>query len=226
MSERVLGVDACRKGWVGITGDLRAYFGVTIAELVSAAEQDGELRVMGIDIPIGLPSVGSRQADVLARTVVGKRWPSVFITPTRAALSAPGYDAANTLSKATTGHGISRQAYGLAAKILDVDGWVPKAPCPVLEVHPEVCFATMAGRPLAHAKSTWAGGEERRRLLADSGMPIGGDLGLAGALAAADDILDAAAVAWSAQRYAEGRAHSYPDPPEILDDGTTAAIWA
>ncbi|MGW7680628.1 DUF429 domain-containing protein [Kribbella sp. NPDC054772] len=73
MTDHVLGVDACRKGWVGITGDLRAYFGVTIADLVAAAEQDGELRVIGIDIPIGLPSAGPRQADALARTAVAAR---------------------------------------------------------------------------------------------------------------------------------------------------------
>src|SRR5213592_2530968 len=105
MTDRVLGVDACRKGWVGIAGDLRAYFGVTIAELVAAAERDGTLGVVGIDIPIGLPAATTRQADLLVRKVVGKRWPSVFMTPIRDALTAVGYAEANALSQKATGGG-------------------------------------------------------------------------------------------------------------------------
>ena len=88
MTSRVLGVDACKKGWIGIAGDLRAYFAVTIGELVERAEVDGSLAVVGIDIPIGLPERGAREADVLARRVVGRRASSVFATPVRAALEA------------------------------------------------------------------------------------------------------------------------------------------
>ncbi len=85
---RVMGVDGCVKGWVGVTNDLRAYFGETIDQLVALADNDGELQVVAIDIPIGLPLSGTRQADVLARGLVGKRASSVFATPIRAALLA------------------------------------------------------------------------------------------------------------------------------------------
>ena len=226
MTGRVLGVDACRKGWIGIAGDLTAYFAVTIGELFERASADGELAVVGIDIPIGLPSTRSREADRRARRVVGKRASSVFTTPTRQALMAAKHAEATALNKQVTGEGISQQAYALAKKILEVDAWAPTATCVVIEVHPEVSFATMAGRSLVHRKSTWAGGEERRQLLARAGMGIAGDIGLAGEFAAVDDVLDAAAVAWTAKRYADGRADSYPDPPEVLDDGSPAAIWA
>ncbi|WP_442914336.1 DUF429 domain-containing protein [Kribbella sp. NBC_00709] len=84
----------------------------------------------------------------------------------------------------------------------------------------------MAGRPLSHPKSTWAGGEERRRLLAAAGMTVVGDIGFAGEVAGVDDVLDAAAAAWTARRYAEGRARAYPSPPEQLGDGIPSAIWA
>ena len=70
---RVIGVDDCKKGWVGLTSDLRGYFGATIDELVATADGDGELEVVAIDIPIGLPLNGTRQADILARGLVGKR---------------------------------------------------------------------------------------------------------------------------------------------------------
>jgi predicted RNase H-like nuclease len=223
---RVLGVDASRKGWVGISGDLKGYFGVTIGEVVERAERDGALAVVGVDIPIGLPVTGVRQADVLARRVVGRRASSVFATPVRDALLAATHAEASALNVGATGKGISRQAYALAKKILEVDAWIPGAGCAVVEVHPEVSFATIAGRPLAHPKSTWAGGEERRRLLAGVGMNVSGDIGPAGEYAAVDDVLDAAAAAWSANRYAEGRAVAYPETPEVVGDGRPAAIWA
>ena len=82
----MIGVDACKKGWVGVTSDLRGYFGATIDKLVATADGDGELEVVAIDIPIGLPLTGTRQADVLARGLVGKRKSSVFPTPIRPAL--------------------------------------------------------------------------------------------------------------------------------------------
>lgn len=226
MTKRVMGVDACKKGWVGIAGDLRGYFGTTIGEVVAAAEVDGALAVVGVDIPIGLSSTGPRQADALARRLVGKRASSVFATPVRQALTAATHAEASAVNLRATGKGISQQAYALARKILEVDAWAPTAGCVVIEVHPEVCFATMAGQPLRHPKSTWAGSEERRRLLAGVGLRVPAELGVAGEVAGVDDVLDAAAAAWTAGRYAEGRAIAYPEPPEIFDDGPAAAIWA
>lgn len=223
---RVLGVDACKKGWVGVTSDLRAYFGVSIDKLVAAAEADGSLAVVGIDIPIGLPASGAREADRLARTLVGKRWQSVFMTPIRAALEAPTHPEATALSSAATGKGISQQAYRLGPKILEVDAWVRRTDRTVIEVHPEVSFATLAGHPLEHPKSTWAGVEERRALLATVGLVLPADVGEAGAMAAVDDVLDAAAVSWTATRYARGAAVSYPPTAEDFGDGPSAAIWA
>ncbi|MGH8922097.1 MAG: DUF429 domain-containing protein [Actinomycetes bacterium] len=70
----MLGVDACRAGWVGIalTGHYsHAYVAGTIDELVGRADADGLLAVVAIDMPIGLPDRGRRQADVLARKAIG-----------------------------------------------------------------------------------------------------------------------------------------------------------
>lgn len=225
MSVRVIGVDACKAGWVGISGERRGYFGATIEELISSAEQDGPLAVVAIDIPIGLPVEVQRQADVLARRLIGKRSASVFSTPVRAALLAATHAEASALNRAATGKGLSQQAYALRTKILEVDAWSRTTHHQVIESHPELCFATMAGRPLAHRKSTWAGIEERREILASVSIAVPSDLGLAGELAAVDDVLDAAAVSWTAQRHAEGRSVAYPDPPELVEGGALAAIW-
>jgi predicted RNase H-like nuclease len=94
-----------------------------------------------------------------------------------------------------------------------------------VEVHPELTFAELAGAPLADGKSTWSGAERRRQLLADVGIFASGDLGLTGYQVGVDDVLDAAAVAWTAARFARGDARRVPDPPERFSDGVAASIW-
>jgi predicted RNase H-like nuclease len=197
-SRRVLGVDACRRGWIAIAvegGVTGAYFAADIQALVARAEADGPLAVVAIDIPIGLPDRGHRRADVLARAVIGPLWPSVFMTPVREALLAADHAAASAINRELTGQGISIQAFALKAKLLEVERWVRHTTVRVVEIHPEVCFARLAGAPLTTRKSSWAGAERRRALLADAGISIAGDLGGAGAYAAVDDVLDAGAAA-------------------------------
>ena len=144
--------------------------------------------------------------------------------PVRAALAAATHAEADAISLEATGKGLSQQAYALGAKILEVDAWArATSRRRVIEVHPEVCLATMASRPLAHPKSTWAGSEERRAILRAEGIAVPSDLGLAGEMAGPDD-LDAAAASWTAARFARDVAVSYPSP-ESFGDGHAAAIW-
>jgi predicted RNase H-like nuclease len=168
MSGVVMGVDGCSRGWVGVavTGvGVKALFAPTISELAEAALDFGEVKVMAIDIPIGLPDAGGRKADVLARRSVGLRSSSVFSTPVRGAVEADIYEDAAQVQRRMGGSGLTRQAFGLRTKIREVDAWLPSAACRVVEVHPEVSFAELAREPLAHGKTTWAGAEQRRRLL-------------------------------------------------------------
>jgi len=228
MAVRVLGADACKPGWVGIVLDgarVEAHFGVTIADLVAAAETARPVAVVGVDIPIGLPDTGRRAADELARVRAGVRRASVFMTPVRRALLAADHTEAVRLNRSAAGEGVSAQAYGLRTKILDVDAWVRDQARRVVEVHPELSFTAMAGGPLPSGKTTWAGIEQRRELLADAGISLVGDLGLPGRMARVDDILDAAAAAWSARRVAAGTAVCLPAEPEVFGDGLPAAIW-
>jgi predicted RNase H-like nuclease len=95
----------------------------------------------------------------------------------------------------------------------------------VIEVHPEMSFAQLAGGvPLAEPKKTWAGAERRRTLLAEAGITFTEPLGEAGLRAGVDDVLDAAAAAWTARRHLAGHATPLPNPPELLD-GRDTAIW-
>lgn len=224
-----MGVDACKRGWIGVrlTGDrLDVLFAPGIGELVGQASRQGPLAVMAIDIPIGLPDSGVRKADLLARPIVGQRSASVFLTPVRRALAEEDYARAVIINKELSdGRAFSRQAFGLRTKILEVDTWLPDAGVRVAEIHPEVCFATMARGPLAHSKKTWAGVELRRRLLAQVGISLPSELGEAGGYAAVDDVLDAAAAAWAATRVLNGTARSLPESPEVFSDGLPCAIW-
>lgn len=225
--ERVLGVDACKAGWFGIAlvdGHTSAYVAATIEELVTAAEAAGPPVVIAVDMPIGLPDRGRRAADVLARRIVGTLRSSVFVTPVRHALDAPDHSLATRRNQALAGQGISVQAFRLKPKLQQVDQWVRQTRYRVVEIHPEVSFATMAGSPLTARKRTWAG-VEHRRLLADAGIPLEGDLGPSGHQAAVDDVLDAAAAAWTARRVAREQAQPLPDPPEVFSDGLPCAIW-
>jgi predicted RNase H-like nuclease len=224
----VLGVDACPAGWVGVAlagRCVRAVVHAEISGVVALAAVAEPLDVIAIDIPIGLADRSTRQADLLARTAAGRRRASVFVTPVRAALQADTYAEALAVSQALTGHGISRQAYGLRDKILQVDGWRERAPCLVVEAHPELSFAAMAGKPPPDSKSTWAGAVRRRELLAANGIDLAGDLGLSGLRVGVDDVLDAAAVAWTATRVAARTARRLPGQAERFSDGVDCAIW-
>lgn len=225
----VLGVDACPAGWVGIRleeGQVTAFCAPVIDVLV---ERAGPVAVVGIDIPIGLPVAGGRTADVLARAAVGPRRSSVFPTPPRQVLTAPTHAEATARCRELCGFGVSQQAYRLGPRVLEVDAWTAQvlvAGAPrVVEVFPELSFATMAGGHLADPKTTWAGIEVRRQLLRGAGLELAGDLGLTGQRIGVDDVLDAAAVAWSARRVASGEARCLPDPPELVADGRLAAVW-
>ena len=223
----VLGVDACPTGWVGVAlnGDSApsAIWAKTIADL---AIQVPDVAVIAIDIPIGLPDDGTRACDVAVRTAVGPRRNSVFLTPIRSALEAPTFEDANRQARAVTGAGISQQSYALRTKILEVERWVGTTTCRVCEVHPELSFATLAGRPLKTSKKTWAGARERLQLLDGADVPLESDFGVAGEKAGFDDVLDAAAAAWTGRRIAAGSAVCFAASNEIDASGRPAAIWA
>ena len=218
LANPVLGVDACKSGWVGIRlgESLTAHFARHIADLVTETDP----AVAAIDIPIGLAETTHRRADVLGREFLGRRGSSLFMTPVRAALEAATHELGSAINRRHTGQGISIQAFSLREKILQVAQWLPAAPCPVIEVHPEMSFAELAGAPLDERKKTWAGAERRRELLAGQGITLDGSLGLEKVDAGVDDVLDAAVAAWTARRHLLGDAISTPGSPE---DG--AVIW-
>ncbi|HEY3002126.1 MAG TPA: DUF429 domain-containing protein, partial [Kribbellaceae bacterium] len=98
----VLGVDACKAGWVGVglSGrSLDACVSARIEDLVALVEPRSGLAVVAVDMPIGLPDRGRRRADFLAKAAVGPRRASVFARPVRAAVDAPDHSAAVAINQ-------------------------------------------------------------------------------------------------------------------------------
>lgn len=212
----VAGVDGYRSGWVAVSldpsGDVQVSTHASFAEVLSL-----RARVIGVDIPIDPPGLGARPADAAARAFVGGRASSVFPTPPRAALEARTFAEAGEVARTITGKGISQQAFALGRKILEVHP-LAEVDERVIEVHPEVSFCMLAGEPLADSKHTPEGLERRRALLASAGIVLPGAVrGVPEA-----DLLDAAAGAWSAARYARGAAEALPADHR----GRLGAIWA
>lgn len=220
---RVAGIDAYRRGWVAIVVEDGRFAAAHAGPRLDALITDlGDVAVVGVDIPIGLPERGLREADALARAFVGPRRNSVFVAAPRAVWDAPDVIEARRRSIELTGQSMSAQAFALQPRILEAE-IVAQADGRVREIHPEVSFKELAGDHLMHAKSTWAGFALRRSLLLGVGIVIPDDLGPAG-VTGMDDVLDAAIAAWSAERIASGTARTLPAeaPPSM---GGNGVIW-
>jgi predicted RNase H-like nuclease len=177
--------------------------------------------VIGVDMPMGETTPGARAVEAAARRFLGPRRSTIF-TPPPLAAAVDDYDAAKQLAIAATGKSISKQAWHLLPKMHDVAPHWRRAPSRLREVHPECSFAAIAGAPLGSSKKTPTGLDERRALLGSQGIrvPAARVRGTA-----PDDLLDAAAVAWTAHRIATGVAVSLPDPPERDAEGRAVAVW-
>jgi predicted RNase H-like nuclease len=186
-----------------------------MSEVIASTPDAG---VVGVDIPIGFPTQGRRQADVAARELLGRRRSSVFLVPPRAVIEAPTYEEARETALRVWDQGVSAQSYALRAKILEVNE-LGQFDTEIIEVHPEVSFQIIAGGTLAQGKKTWNGQHQRRSLLESEGIIIPERLeGHVGEVPT-DDLLDAAVVAWTANRYRKGIAGCLPE------GGADSTIW-
>jgi len=224
MDQRALGVDAAGKaGWIGVIIDGSGFSGARVATLVELIDWAEPVAAIGVDIPIGNLPGGRRASDAAARAFIGPRRASVFNSPPIEGISHDSYEAANQHLEALGQAKMSHQTWALRAKVIETDA-VARSDQRLIEVHPEVCFRAIGGRDLQWPKKTWNGQLLRRSLLSSAGIDLPDDLGRAGAVPV-DDVLDAAAAAWSARRYALGQAVPLPSPPEVDPDGRQLAIW-
>ena len=231
----IAGVDGCKGGWICITRDLVRgdISSESFPSFGSLLECIPAPVVLAVDMPIGLPDVGSRQCDVLARKVLGRpRSSSVFPAPIRPALQASSREEADGISRSVDGRGVGAQAWGLYPKVRQVDGVLQASPLArrfTFEVHPEVSFMEWnEGAAIAEPKVSAEGMAVRTRLVeAHFGQEARGAVRAKYRYGqvADDDILDAFAALWTAERIRSGRAKVIPDPPDIDSIGVEMGIW-
>lgn len=172
---------------------------------LAAAGEPGSL--LGVDMPIGLPDRERRACDREARRFLAPRGSTVFPAPCRPVLESATYAEANAMSREVSGRGISRQTYALVPKIREADA-LARQHRSVVEIHPECAFGRMAGHVLASKHST-EGLAARAALVVHHFGPV--DLAHRPTGCGVDDVLDAYAVLWSAQRYAAGEHVEFGD---------------
>jgi predicted RNase H-like nuclease len=150
----------------------------------------------------------------------------VFAAPCRAALSAATHAAASEFNREKTGRGLSQQAFGIIPKIKQVDDAITPDPQHwAFEVHPEVCFWALNQRqPMRHNKKTSDGVSERIALLRPLFPDIDRHLANRTLRVGADDLLDAAAAAWTALRWNRNEAESVCSP-ERDPRSLATTIW-
>ncbi|MER8577310.1 DUF429 domain-containing protein [Mesorhizobium sp. M1423] len=249
----LVGVDGCKTGWIAVRRDSGATPSTAVFPSFAALlDQLPVNAIVAVDMPIGLPDFsqrGGRGPEALVRPFLGARQSSVFAIPSRAALYAEieafttveawyaAHRRASDVAKTTSDppRGVSSQAFGIFAKIREIDSLLiarPELRSRVFESHPEVAFCRLNGdRAMRLPKKIKgninpAGMAERKALLARHGYgqhfldqrpPRG---------AATDDFLDAAAMMLIAGRIARGEAMPFPDPPLANRFGIPVAIWA
>jgi len=133
---------------------------------------------------------------------------SVFSAPCRAALLATTHAEANKINRERAERGLSQQSYCIGPKIKQVDDAItPDCQKWAFEVHPEVCFWALNQKsPMKHSKKTEEGRSKRLDLLSPVFPEIERHLASRPPRVSKDDLLDAAAAAWTALRRHRGEA--------------------
>lgn len=170
----VAGVDGCAGKWLVATGGAgRPAHEARLAladDFADVLRRTADCAAVCLDMPIGLPEGEDfRTCDRLAQlrlarlgARVANPHSRVFAIPPRRVVEAKTpYPASRDMAVSLTGKGFSRQAFGVFPAILDVDrAMTPELQRRVVETHPELCFARLAGRTL-HSKKTALGALER-----------------------------------------------------------------
>ena len=157
----VAGVDGAPGGWAVIQMQESRWSVQRVTTLAEFIDSAPGVAIIAIDIPIGLLDayeVGGRQCDREARAALGKRASSVFPAPIRSVLPAATWENACAINRASApgAKAMSKQAFGILRKVKEIDDLLqgrPELRSVLHEVHPELCFSTLAGQPMGHQKS-------------------------------------------------------------------------
>lgn len=202
----VAGVDGAKGEWVVCFFDGQTLVWETTATVEGVLELTAHCRAVGIDMPLSMPVNGYRTSELEAKAFLGPARSSIFHTPVVDVLDAADYVEACDISRRVTGKAVSKQTWYILPA---VRAWRDASfdPDRYVEVHPECSFRTMKPNASYASKKTGRGVGQRLSALTDwlpgislSDLPTG---------PAIDDILDAAAAAWSAHRFGRGEHRTF-----------------
>ena len=213
----VAGVDGWKGRWVAVFLEDGKFQRAEVFDSLDGVIENQQPQIIGIDVPIGLAKTPPRAAESAARSLLGPRRSSVFDPPAKMFLDNRWaiYRDANQESKQRFERGISAQGFALMKNIREAD-CIAKSDDRCYEVHPELAFRAINGAPLSADKKSWNGMQQRIRLLKREGIVLPAELPEELAKVPADDLLDAAVVAWSAMRIGNGAGEAVPDAKQRI----------
>ena len=225
----LLGIDGCRKGWLGVLGRFGPEKGRFLGEEVKIVPRLAELltlsaKVVAIDMPLGLPeefTPKGRVCDQLARRLLGPRAATIFTPPPRQAFLYQDY---RKLYQA--GIKLSRQSFNLLSKIKELRSLLEASRnLPVYATHPELVFWSLNRAPLP-SKHRPEGLKKRFKLLLETRLfkDLPSHLYRI-PMALKVDLLDAYACLLAAKRIFGGEAKVLPPNPPKDRLGFPMAIW-
>lgn len=223
------GIDGCPTGWVATVAKAGNPALARLEHVTDLAAFMATVDFALIDMPIGFVSgPASRDVEVAMRAALKGKASSVFPTPCRMALAEQVYFDASFVNEQALGKRLPKQTFMLFPKMREIDALVQTyGQSRLREGHPEVSFATMAGGPVMSKKRQPVGQAERVLLLERQGLPA---VALLAAMIkgkmAADDILDSAAMWWSADRFCSGRHITLPQVPSTDGVGLEMSVVA
>jgi predicted RNase H-like nuclease len=235
------GVDGCHKGWIVAFGQswpchepVRIEF---CPDFKSVLEATQTCEVVAVDMPIGLPDGSElRECDFDARKALGPKRSSVFLTPPRSCIEAPGPVEFQSMHREIRGKGAGLPVWGIVPKIREVNRILeeriasePTLQDRIIEFHPELTWQRLAGSCRLSSKRVAEGVLQRislLELLSHAWLPsfpqkIPGN-------PAIDDVLDAVVGISAAQSFAsrsEGLQRHPTGEPRRNSKGLRMEIW-
>lgn len=238
-----LGIDACPGGWACVVQGADDTLSVEFMESLDRMLEAPCDSIVGIDIPIGLPDgttgiePGIRQCDKEARKLLGfPRSTSIFSSPVRPLLEideediTKAHEEASAVTMGISNRKVTRQTMNILPRIKEVDGLLRRSKSlrdRMFEVHPELIFMQMNGESIGEGKRTAQGRARRMDCLRQVFEPDSVESCIAmieGTPIKLDDLMDAMACCWSADRIACGIHREVPSEPEFDSIGLRMTI--
>lgn len=233
---KTVGIDGCKAGWIAISLDEESAGYWVIRSDEELKETFEKYDRIFIDIPIGIADDEYvRTCDEQLRKELGPDYSSsVFNPPIRSALYAPTYAEACMQSYSVTDKKVSLQSWNISPKIRVVDQLLQedaRLKDKVFESHPEMVFKRLnGGSTIYQKKQTSKGLKHRLKLLKDRDDHVADFYRnikeeYRRNEVEEDDIVDAMALAYAAQKSENGTLLSLPEEPETDSAGLTMAIY-